>query len=418
MKNALLVAFKCLADLAAKGSTFVIMVLAARRLSQDAFGVFSIASTFGWLLAVVADFGIQLHVARAVARNPEDSRRVLGRWLIVRLWTAASAIVVAAATLRGVWGSKELPLLLFVIVYACNGLIEFVHYFFRGISRSDIESSLTIWHRATLLGCAGAVLLWMPSLTALAASMLLPAVATLVVSLRIAARLGWEVSAAAPPAASINMKTAGVEFRREILPIGLGIVLSALYFRIDIFLVELWRGTQAVALYNAVFRLIEALRLFPAAVLAVTLPLLVRAGNWRPLARVSLAVTVFAAAVSAALWIVAPLLIPTLYGAEYAAAIPTFRILTLSFPLLSLNYALTHQLIAWSGERWYAATCGAALLVNIGLNTQFVPALSIDGAAWATLGTEVFLTAACVVGLRVAALRRTSTMVAAGAVGA
>ena len=417
MKDALLVAFKCLADLAAKGSTFVITVLVARRLSQDVFGVFSIASTFGWLLAVVADFGIQLHLARTVARNPEDSTRVLRRWLIVRLWTAASAIVVAAATLR-VWGSNGLPVLLFVIVYACNGLIELVYYFFRGISRSDIESALTIWHRAMLLGCVGAVLLWMPSLTALAAGMLLPAVATLVVSLRIAARLGWEAPAAAPSAAPINTKTAGVEFRREILPIGLGIVLSALYFRIDIFLVEWWRGTQAVALYNAVFRLIEALRLFPAAVLAVTLPLLVRAGNWRPLARVSLAVTVFAAAVSAALWIVAPLLIPTLYGAEYAAAIPTFRILTLSFPLLSLNYALTHQLIAWSGERWYAATCGAALLVNIGLNTQLVPALSIDGAAWATLGTEVFLTAACIVGLQVAALRRTSAMVAAGAVGA
>ena len=44
-----------------------------------------------------------------------------------------------------------------------------------------------------------------------------------------------------------------------------GIVLSALYFRIDVFLVQLWSGTEAVALYNAVFRLVEALRLFPAA---------------------------------------------------------------------------------------------------------------------------------------------------------
>jgi O-antigen/teichoic acid export membrane protein len=248
--------------------------------------------------------------------------------------------------------------------------------------------------------------------------MLLPAVATLVVSLRIAARLGWEASAAASSAVATSRNAAGVEFRRDVLPIGLGIVLSALYFRIDVFLVELWRGTPAVALYNAVFRLIEALRLFPAAVLAVTLPVLVRAGTWRPLARVSLAVTLFAAAATAVLWIVAPLLIPTLYGAEYVAAVPTFRILTLSFPLLSLNYALTHQLIAWSGERWYAATCGAALLVNIGLNAQLVPALSIDGAAWATLGTEVFLTVACGVGLQVAALRRSSAMVAAGAVGA
>ena len=73
MKSALLVAYKCLADVAGKASMFVITVLAARRLSQHAFGVFSIASTLGWMLAVIADFGIQLHLARAVARNPEDS---------------------------------------------------------------------------------------------------------------------------------------------------------------------------------------------------------------------------------------------------------------------------------------------------------------------------------------------------------
>jgi O-antigen/teichoic acid export membrane protein len=417
MKSALLVAYKCLAELAGKGSMFVITVLAARRLSQHAFGIFSIASTLGWMLAVVADFGIQLHLARAVARNPEDSTRLLGRWLIVRLWTAASAIVVVAATLSA-WGPTGLPLLLFVIVYACNGLVEFLHYFYRGLSRSDIESFLTIWHRATLLGCAGALLVWMPSVTGLAVAMLLPSVATLILSLWIAVRLGRAAVAASPVSSKTSMAAPGAEFRREILPIGLGIVLSAFYFRIDIFLVELWRGTQVVALYNAVFRLIEALRLFPAAVLAVTLPLLVRAGNWRPLARVSLVVTVFAAAASAVLWIVAPLLIPTIYGAEYAAAVPAFRILTLSFPLLSLNYALTHQLIAWSGERWYAATCGGAVIVNIGLNVQLIPVLSIDGAAWATLGTEVFLTAACVVGLQVVAVRRAGAMVAAGAAGA
>ena len=82
--------------------------------------------------------------------------------------------------------------------------------------------------------------------------------------------------------------------------------MSALYFRIDVFLVQLWSGTEAVALYNAVFRLVEALRLFPAAVLAVVLPSLVRAGDLRPLTRVAVPVTGFAVAVTALLWVSAP----------------------------------------------------------------------------------------------------------------
>ena len=78
---------------------------------------------------------------------------------------------------------------------------------------------------------------------------------------------------------------------------------------------------------------------------------------------------------------------------------PAFRILLLSFPLLSLNYALTHQLVGWDGQRTYAVLCGIALAVNVGLNARLIPAWSIEGAAWATLATEVFLTAECLVAL-------------------
>jgi O-antigen/teichoic acid export membrane protein len=188
-------------------------------------------------------------------------------------------------------------------------------------------------------------------------------------------------------------------FRRDVWPIGAGIALSALYFRIDVFLVQLWSGTEAVAYYNAVFRLVEALRLFPAAVVAVGLPALVRAGDLRPLTRVAIPVTAVAAAAAAVLWLAAGWLVPLVYGATYASAVPAFRILLLSLPLLSLNLALTHQLVGWDGQRAYAGLCALALAVNVALNARLIPLWSFDGAAWATLGTEVFLTAGCGVAL-------------------
>jgi O-antigen/teichoic acid export membrane protein len=178
-----------------------------------------------------------------------------------------------------------------------------------------------------------------------------------------------------------------------------GIVLSALYFRVDVFLVQLWSGTEAVAFYNAVFRLVEALRLFPAAVLAVILPSLVRAGDLRPMTRAVLPVCACAIAASAVLWAGAGWLIPVIYGGRYTAAVPAFRVLLLSFPFLSLNLALTHQLIAWDGQRVYAALCALALAVNVVLNARLIPLWSIEGAAWATLGTELVLTIGCVLAL-------------------
>jgi O-antigen/teichoic acid export membrane protein len=390
-------------------------VAAARRLTQDAFGIFSLASTIGWMTAIATDFGMQLHLARAIARQPERAAALLRGWLTLRLWTAALAV---AATAVAVWSLAAArpyaaAMLLLTSMYVVSGLIEFLHYFYRGLSRSDLESTLTLGQRLATLVLAVAVLWLRPDITLLAAVMLIPVAATFLYSLRLAFSLtsvpsgvrdvydpGPSRDGAVHVSDPIPVPVrAAREWRRDVMPIGAGIVLSALYFRVDVFLVELWSGTQAVALYNAVFRLVEALRLFPAAVLAVALPVLCRATNTKPLIQVSAVVTVLAVLGTAIIEALAPWLVPFLYGSQYAPAVASFRILLLAFPLMSLNYALTHQLIGWNGHRAYALICTAALVFNIALNAFLIPSLSITGAAWSTLWTEVLLSAGCVAAL-------------------
>jgi O-antigen/teichoic acid export membrane protein len=282
--------------------------------------------------------------------------------------------------------------LLLAVGYLVSSLVEFLHHFYRGLSRSDIESSLTIWQRLGMLALGTAVLVWWPDVTVLAAALLVPPCLTFLYSLRLSSSFGS--SAVRPPA----MPGVGlaVEFRRDVLPIGAGILLSALYFRVDVFLIEAWRGTDAVGQYSAAFRLVDALRLFPAAILAVAFPALCRAEGPKLGARIAAVVTSLGVALTAAGWLVADTLLPALYGRAYADAAPAFRILLLGFPLMSLNYALTHQLIAWNKHRAYAALCLAALVFNVALNVRLIPALSIAGAAWTTVATEVLLTLGCI----------------------
>ena len=79
-----LIAYKVVADVAGKGSLLLITLVAARRLSPWSFGVFGLGTALGWLLSVVADFGIQMHVARAVAQAPDAAASLLARWWRVR----------------------------------------------------------------------------------------------------------------------------------------------------------------------------------------------------------------------------------------------------------------------------------------------------------------------------------------------
>jgi O-antigen/teichoic acid export membrane protein len=392
VRDWLLISYKAFADFAGKGSLFIVTLVAARRLTPRAFGVFALGTTLGWMLGVATDFGIQLHLARAVARAPEDAPQVLRRWLGVRVSSAAAgfALLGAGLWITGATTALALPIALFALVYTCSGLVEFLHYFYRGLSRSDIESALVLFQRAATLVLGVLALLWWPDVNVLAIAMLLP----------VAASLAWSLRFALGVTGDPGLSPIEDSFARDVFPIGIGLVLSALYFRIDVLLVEWWAGTEAVARYNAVFRLIEALRLFPAAVLAVVLPALCRAGDLRPLARVATAVTGFAVLASAVLWMSAGWLVPLAYGDAYASAVPAFRVLVVAFPLLALNFALTHQLVAWNRQRAYAGICALALVVNVALNARLIPAMSIEGAAWATLGTELLLTLGCAVALR------------------
>lgn len=390
-----LIAYRGLTDALAKSVMFAITVAAARTLPRAEFGMLALATTIGWLASVVADFGIQMHVARDAAQHPERSAVTLRRWLPVRLWSGLACLALGLAALapRASTGAGFTAGALLALAYGFSGVTECLFHLFRGLRRTDLESTLTLVQRGSL-GVTALGVLWVrPTLALLALAFLVSAGLTLAIALRLTRQLLPSMS---DEAADVGL---GREFIESVAPIGAGLVLSALYFRIDVFLLDLWRGSDDVAAYNAVFRLIEAVRLVPAAVLAVMLPSLFRARDTRLMRRLSLWLALAAAFVAAALWPLAGVLVSLLYGPTYGDAIGTFRLLLLSLPLMALNYVLTSQLIGWHGHRSYAAICGAALLVNVLLNARLITTLGMAGAAWATLWTEVVLTAGCALSL-------------------
>jgi O-antigen/teichoic acid export membrane protein len=412
MRNhvAALVAYRAASDIAGKAAVFAVTVLAARSLSREGFGVLSLGMTAGWLAAAAADIGMQMHVARAVAHRPHHAAHLLDVWLRVRQRWGAMLFAAIAASLWAFGAPHAAALLVFVACYLASGIAEFAFNVYRGLSRSDLESTTTLWWRGSMLVTVVLVLATWPSVAAIGVAMLVPTLLTAYVAIRRAR----SIAITTPPAAAVTIDVAG-DLRRDVLPIGLGVLLSAAYFRIDVLLLEAWRGTEAVGLYHAVFRLVDALRLFPAAVLAVLLPALCRATSAHLLMRVAAGLVAFALVVAAILSAMGDTIVRTVYGPGFAEAVPAFRVLLLAFPLMCLNYALTQQLIGWNGHRAYAVACAAALAVNLALNAQLIPSLSIVGAAWATVWTEAAVTAGCAAALW---SRRYQLRVQAAAVGA
>ena len=84
------------------------------------------------------------------------------------------------------------------------------------------------------------------------------------------------------------------------------------------------------------------------------------------------------------------------YGEPFRASATTLSILGLAIPLFFLNYALTHQVIGWDGQRAYLAIAVLALAVNVLANLSLVPPLAANGAAAATVLTEIVVTLGCI----------------------
>ena len=414
MTTSTLIGYKAASDLASKLSFFAIVVIAARLLTQEAFGLFSLAVTLGWILSVAADFGLQLHVAREVARRPGDARAILAPLAGVRLGLTGIAAVTALPLSMAIGGHAVPAFFAIVTAQLLSSLVEFLNHLYRGLSRSDVESSLNLGQRLATLVMAMGLLAWRPSLDALAVALVVPAAATLALSARIARGL----SPGGAVVTGVHLADSAIrrDLARNVVPIGTGILLSALYFRIDLFLVEWWAGVDAVAVYNAAFRLVEALRLFPAAVLAVVFPMLCRARSLKPLGFVSAGLLAVGLGLGAITWALAPWIVRGFYGEAYAAAVPALRVLALAVPFFFLNYALTHQLLGWDAQSRYARVSAAALAANLLANAALLPRLGVTGAAWSTVLTELVVTAGCVLGLVLAQSRRPAVRVTATAV--
>lgn len=388
------IGLKTIADAGGKAVMLVITVVAARQLNPDPFAIMALAMATGWLLGIATDAGLSMHLARETARDPRRSRQLMLEVVALRgglAFLAATAVVLLTPYLvPRHWGVQ---FVLIVLVQLCGAVIETIAHYFRGLQRSEIESAIHGAHRLSTLLLALVVLWWWRRLDYLGVAMLVPALTALGVSLAVAMSMSIKLTSDHRSAAA---GLTGRSFLVDVFPLGAAALLSALYFRIDVYFIQQWHGFQPVGGYNAAFRLVEALRLLPAAVMAVTFPLLVQAPDARLVRTIGGGLAVVGVALAAVCALGANFIVPLIYGPSYAYAAAAFAVLSLALPLFFLNYALTHQVIGWDRQRAYLAIVIVALMGNVAANLLLVPSRGIVGAAIATVLTEVIVTAGCV----------------------
>ena len=178
------------------------------------------------------------------------------------------------------------------------------------------------------------------------------------------------------------------------LPLAVSGFVMQLYYNVDKLMIEGFGTTAEVGLYEAAYKL-YAVAIAAAGVLYTAFyPKLAgafgdAAAMRREGARYGEALLALGPPVALAAAVLAPDLLDLLFGAEFAGASTALRVLFVYAGVIYLSMTFGVPLMAWDDETSYLRAAVGGGVANVVLNVLLIPRFGIEGAAVATLLSEV-----------------------------
>ena len=360
-------------------------------LGASGYGKVALAFAFMQMLGVLADVGLLTVVVREISREPASTDRLVGNALLLRLVLSLVTLVLAAlASLVLPWDREVRVAVLiagvpFVLGLVNSALVAVLQARLR-MGRAAIADVLG---RAAAFAALVVVVVldlgfyWVVGTAAVGAAV------TLVITWSIVRREANPSPRAERPVWRSLIVTA--------LPVGAALAVSEIYFRLDTLLVSAFRDYDEVGLYSLSYRIVELIAILPAIVMTSVFPLLssyLHENRERAERMVDAAGDLFVAIgvpIAAGGLVVAPELVRTIGGDEFAAAADPLRLLLFAVALAFVSGLFGHTLIA-GGRQTSALRLGlAALAFNLVLNVALIPAYGIEAAAAVAVGSEALL---------------------------
>ncbi|MBI3243372.1 MAG: flippase [Chloroflexi bacterium] len=390
-------AFGMVAQLTIKALSFAFSVLVVRNLGAEAFGQYAAVMAFGALFAFISDLGLGVYSVREVARwrdlpdGPAQANALYANVLTLRL--ALSLLAALLVTLTA-WLSGR-PLVMVgaialnacgLILYAVQGTSEAV---LAGFERLDLSAGAKVVNQLAFVVVGAAALFWGFGYYGLILATLLGVALMTFVCWRGVHALG--------------VRAAGVQAQRwpallrASLPFGVIGFALGLSYKFDSVLLNIFRSDAETGYYNAAYNLIFSAAIISNVFNTALYPSLTRRAVTEPESlprvyeRALRYMLLIALPIAVGGWTLADQLIPFLFGADYAPAVPAFKIVIWVLPLMFASEFLGYVVLI-SGKEARAAR---AVLVSTGLNVAanllLVPRFGFIGAAVMTVLTEAVL---------------------------
>ncbi len=372
----------------ARALGFVQLVILARCLSRRELGEYAICFTLAVMLRAFSALGIAAATVRESARTSDRATDFILAGIPLRAVVSLVAMCVGFGIVALLPWRPELRRagILFSIISVPLALTNLNEYLLAFQERAKIAATCLIVTTAVRVVLVSAAVLLGLRVFAVGVCILLTTTALWVATSYFILK---EIRRPWPrPSLATCLRILAVGW-----PIGLVVILSVFYHRLDVVMVSGFSGNAEVALYSAAFSLLNILAVLQQPINKAALPFLTNEHARDPSSLAGAhhtAVKVFACigfplAVLGVL--LSPVALDLIYGAKYWASILIAQVLIVSLPFRYMWY-FTHTVFTASGKQNFnPIPMATGAVVNWGLNLVFIPRYGALGAAVAVVAS-------------------------------
>lgn len=372
------------------GFAFIFNIYSARYLGVENFGILSFALSFSAIMIIFADLGLSPLMAREISRNKDSKKKYITNIGLIKLILAVFTFIISSIMVLIIgYNGQNFEVVALVILSSIFGSFSVMYYaFFQAHERMEYESIGKAFKSLLLLG--GALFLIYYKMDILSFAMLYFIVGLILILYTIFI-YRWKF---ALPKVEVN-SSIWKSLLIASVPISIFMLLDNLTFRVDTVILSILSTNLAVGIYNAPYRIIEALVFIPMVFTSSIYPVFSR---YYISAEESLKkgyvmsfkyLTFIGLPIATIIMLLADPIILLIYGNQYIGSIIALKILIWSIPLIFLAVFSASILISINKQNLLLKIISISLIINIVLNVIFIPSFSYIAASVSTVITEL-----------------------------
>jgi len=372
---------------------FLVMIWIARFYGPSNYGILVFVLSFVTFFSAFSDIGLSNLTIREVSKDASLAKLYTQNVtaLKIALGTITYAFMIAVISLLNKGDGKSIEIAIFLGLYAIlNSFSIFFQSFFRANQKMEQEALSRSIQNLSLLAIVFFIISKDMKISDIGFAFFISAVIGLTTSIYIIAKNY-----------STSFFNINIQICREIIkkawPFGFSIIAVSVYENFDSILLGITRSNEEVGYYGAAYKIAMMSAIFSSIISSSFFPLLSKkhkegVEQMRNSAdNLSKTLLIFAWPILIGSLVFSDSIILAIYGSEYRSSIFIFQVLILSKILIYFTAIFGQVVQAANRQRSHFKITSKGAALNIILNLILVPTFGINGSAFASLATSIYI---------------------------